>query len=269
MMSQASFAATLIGQFSRPFDENRVADALTALVVTARAITAGLSDPLDLADFDQVQRFTAAALRGLQRDLVDREARHVTLEAGHTAALLAHGLAYDRSVGDVVAALNIMAFAARQLTLALPDGSFDEPGHVLPISTSIGIAFMIGADESQLSDAIGIASSMTVATRPADRSSGPVNPGLVASCCANGALAAYLAFEGFSASPQSLEGPRGWRATLGGGEPVSDSRDPVPHPLGFLSGEAEVRVETNAAGMSLRALFPDLAMSFKKERAHD
>lgn len=261
-LTQADLVATLMERFSAPAHPDRSVAARALLTVVADAALIELSGYRDPSDPDQVMRFVAAAMRGIPQHIRESAGRRTALDVGHAATFLAHGLAHNRDIDDVLAALDLASSAAEQLTMLAPATSRDEPGHVLPISAAIGIAFLSGSDATQLSDAIGIASSMTVATRAPDRS-GPADGRLVAMCCANGTLAAYLANDGFTASPRGIEGKRGWRASLGGG---AKSAEPGAQPSDaeFVLLDAAQTDPASADQRGIRQLFSDLARFFEE-----
>ncbi|WP_176440886.1 MmgE/PrpD family protein [Oceanicola sp. 22II-s10i] len=265
-MKQADFVAGLIERFSKPLDEVRSREARTSLSAAAQAIGNGTTGYHDPSDLYRVQHVVTRAMQGVPAAVRDTDTRRAAFEIGHAATLIAVGLAHDKAMDQVIAALDIATHAADQLAEVVPATSVEEPGHVLPMSMAIGVAFLLGTDATRLSNAFGIASSMTLATRRPDRT-GAAMPLMVALCCANGTLAACLAHEGFTASPKGLEGARGWRASLGGGESAAITAGLALRPGTVLSPAARSGAATTATGR-LRDLHPELAASFEREHAH-
>ncbi len=250
-MRQSAFAASLaelVPDLSPAESDEVSVDRLSSV---AASVLSGLGQPLGADDIDQVQRCVYAAM-------TSGEADQEQLLRPAAAALLAVGLARDAAVQDVLAALAVARTAASELFNVLSKDAGQEPGHVLPIAVAVGVSRLLGADAERMSHAVGIASSMTVATRGGTHT-GPAEPLLVALCCGNGVLAAYLASRGFTAAPRALEGRRGWVATLDGAPPDSEC------PSQMESGAAAAP----SAQDKLRSLYSDLATALMKDHAND
>jgi len=142
-------------------------------------------------------------------------------------AALAVGAEQDRRPDAVADAVAIGLDVARRVDDALGDalGAFDRTATIGHLAAVAAAARLLGLTPDQAAHAYGIAG--TQAAGFAATASGPVGALQVGKAAADAVEAAYLARDGYTASPAGIEGRRGFAALLA---PDADPAavDPAP-----------------------------------------
>lgn len=172
----------------------------------------------------------ASLLNGIASHVHDYDDTHLETIIHPTGPVASALLAYVQhlslskaiSGSEFLCALIAGIEASCKLGLAVWPTHYDIGWHITSTTGSVGAAVAVGKlmqlDEERLAHAIGIAASQVTGLREmfgSDTKS--FHPGRAAQ---NDLLAAVLAEQGFTSSPQALEAKRGWgNVVVGGGEP--------------------------------------------------
>ncbi len=172
----------------------------------------------------------AALLNGIASHVHDYDDTHLATIIHPTGPVASAILAYAEYRGgisgdQVLLALTAGIEASCKIGLAVWPEHYDIGWHITSSTGSVGAAVAIGKlmklSEQQMAEAIGIAAVQVVGLREmfgSDTKS--FHPGRAAQ---SGLLAALLAEQGYTSSPQALEAKRGWaNVVAGGGTPKLD-----------------------------------------------
>lgn len=217
----------------------------------------------------------AALVTGFAAHRDDFDDTHLATVVHPGAAVLAAALPFVAR--DDVAPLRLLDALALgietqlRVALAMTPSHYDQGWHVTgtvgPLGAAVTAALLRGTDDEQLTEAIAIASSMSLGHRQGFGTMvKPFHPGKAA---ANGLLAAALAARGSTGAPAALEGARGYfrgmapsvdldRVTAGLGSRW-DLLDNTykPYPCGIVSHpaiEAAERLSARLAGAAPAAV---------------
>lgn len=172
----------------------------------------------------------AALLNGIASHVHDYDDTHLATIIHPTGPIASAVLAYaeykgDVSGQDVLLALTAGIEASCKIGLAVWPEHYDIGWHITSSTGSVGAAVAVGKllnlNEEQMAYAIGLAAVQVVGLREmfgSDTKS--FHPGRAAQ---SGLLAAVMASNGYTSSPQALEAKRGWaNVVAGGGTPKLD-----------------------------------------------
>ena len=166
----------------------------------------------------------AALLNGIASHVHDYDDTHLATIIHPTGPVASALLAYVEYIGsvsgsDLLAALTAGIEASCKIGLAVWPEHYDIGWHITSSTGGVGAAVavgkLMGLNEDQMAQAIGIAAVQVVGLREmfgSDTKS--FHPGRAAQ---SGLLAALLAQKGYTSSPQALEAKRGWANVVAGG----------------------------------------------------
>jgi len=172
----------------------------------------------------------AALLNGIASHVHDYDDTHLATIIHPTGPVASALLAYAEYSGgvsgsDLLCALTAGIEASCKIGLAVWPEHYNVGWHITSSTGSVGAAVGVGKlmnlTEDQMAHAIGLAAVQVVGLREmfgSDTKS--FHPGRAAQC---GLMAALLAEQGYTSSPQALEAKRGWaNVVAGGGTPKLD-----------------------------------------------
>lgn len=218
MLDQAKLSQSLIGRLAMPLDPARAQALRGGLTLCLTKIAPQTSKAIALQGPEsagaRAALFASAVAEGQGAELAFNQLAAAALAAGYT---------YDATFEDLLPALSVSYDLAQLLAGVLGGIEQAEPGHYLPIAIAVLHLAAQRGEAPNFSHAIGLSSSMTLATR-LTKSAGS-DPWLLGLAASNGAQAAAMAALGVTAAPRGLEGPRGWMVTLGFDPKAGATRD--------------------------------------------
>lgn len=190
-----------------------------AVAVVATTIDETGGPVRSLARGDPVSARSAALLDGTAAHALDYDDVDDAI-IGHPSAvlvpaLLAAGQLHDASGEDLLAGFRVGIETGRTLAAALGirghyELGWHSTGTIGTVTAAAAVARVAGLDDGALRRALGVAGSLAAGSRQNfGTMTKPLHAGAAAS---NGLLAARLGAGGFTAAPDQLDGPMGFRA---------------------------------------------------------
>jgi 2-methylcitrate dehydratase PrpD len=195
-------------------------DLVEELGTKAEATVVGTATRVSAAD--------AALLNGYHAHVLDFDDTHTPTVLHPTSPVMSAAAAMAESRGapgrDLILAYAVGAEVAIHIAGLVCPSHYERGWHVTGTAGAIGAAAaaarLLGTSEAQIQHAIGIAATQPTGLRV---QFGTMTKALhSAAAASNGLRAALLAARGFTASPQSLEGPNGFI------QATSQAREPAP-----------------------------------------
>jgi len=207
-----NFFATALGSTNDP----AVTAALRTLLPFSGAATSAV-----IGRSEQLDALCASFVNAISANLLDFDDTHLETIIHPAAPVAAPVLALAQARGfsgqAVLTAFILGVEVECRIGNAVSPGHYARGWHITStcgvFGAAAGCAKLLGLSAEQISNAIGIAASQSAGI--IENLPSAAKNVSVGNAARNGLFAALLAAEGYSASPQAIEGPLGWARAMG------------------------------------------------------